>query len=168
MKRTLLVMLAFGSIIHADENTEAAAALALARARATAEVTKAKPKHECLTDLSTAMAKARKEAKALVCWVGMQCTDLPEVRAVAPDKDAVHCHLSDWQGDRGKYLVVKPKGSDDWYRIRKPTADELKRTLATRPAKPMSYDTALPIYQPVYAFRGATFGVAGATFGVAR
>ncbi len=94
--------------LHAMDSAEpsatrvkAAAALALARAtreRATGA------KSECHTDLSKAIAAARKSEQPVILWIGMQCESVPEVRDGLAD--CVHCHADSYNGNATPRLMA--------------------------------------------------------------
>lgn len=65
-------------------------------------------KEVCYTSLEAAKLKA-KDGKPIVLWIGMECKDMPDLKSGL--KNAVHCHLSDWNGSTEPMLgVVDKKG----------------------------------------------------------
>ncbi len=132
----LLVLLLVGAYCrtHGDESTDKAkAALALAKAQrerqATSTVAKPKPRaivvEDCYEDLTLAKTVAATLNRPLVLWVGMACSDAPDV-CDGLRADAVSCHAKSYRGDSTPRVVVPdPKG--DEYRILK---TELNSTTA--------------------------------------
>ncbi len=64
----------------------------------------------CLADLEEAIALANKTGRPLFVWVGMTCTEQPEIRAAF--KDAVHAHANSMNGIAEPRLLVRPTRED--------------------------------------------------------
>lgn len=83
--------------------------VAAAMASAKAGLTELAQHRDCMPDYMAAWNRAKSERKPLFLWVGMTCTDAPEIRREF--KDAVHCHVSDMNGDATPRLIVGRIGS---------------------------------------------------------
>lgn len=112
-----------------DEDMKIRLAIALAKAKAehakkdhvkasievAAEKAKSKPKRivkreECLENVSEAKAKAEKENRQLVLWVGMNCEDNPPLREAL--NECVNCHTSSYEGSNvARILIPKSDGT---------------------------------------------------------
>jgi hypothetical protein len=93
-----------------SEEDESRAALALARAARERSVrVAAETQPICFTDPALATAKALKDGKPIMWWVGgLQCKDHAEFRAAVGD--VVHCHVASHDGDRSKRVVFAADG----------------------------------------------------------
>ena len=101
-----------------DRDRAARAALEVERGRIAASRARKAPAHAappCHDSYDAALEEAKSSARAAVFWVGVRCTDRPELREAL--SDCVHCHLDDWGGDQGPYLVIRT-AAGDWYRVR--------------------------------------------------
>lgn len=67
---------------------------------------------DCLTDLARAQEVAAQHSKPLFVWVGLACDE--HVRQEF--QHAVHCHVSHYNGDATRQLVVGARGQ--WWKVR--------------------------------------------------
>lgn len=67
----------------------------------------------CMTDYKAAVARAERERRNLVMWVGMDCSGHEDTRA-ALDKAAVHVHVPRVKGVRPRSVVVADRDGDAW------------------------------------------------------
>lgn len=154
-RRALLILvLTSCTVSAAAEEDRARRALALVeieRARSVATTPKkidppSSPVAECHTDYNEALAEAVRKSAPLVCWVGIKCVEKPELRARL--KDCVHCHLADWNGDKGPFLVIRTP-SGDFYRVRSFDYDAVRDVIpvkkkAAAPPQASPYYVYLP------------------------
>jgi hypothetical protein len=89
------------------DETKAKGALALAKAKRERETSKAAAAEaSCHTDLAKAEAEVEKSGKRLVLWVGVTCSEHPELRKLLDN--AVHCRLDKWRtGDDEPRIVIR-------------------------------------------------------------
>ena len=90
MRALLMVLLFPIGLMASDADVEAALALAKAK-HGLVTIRDLRNASGCWTDLKAAKTVAAAGGKPLVLWVGMTCSELPEVRAALAD--CVHCHL---------------------------------------------------------------------------
>lgn len=105
------------------------------------------PPASCHKDFDAALREAEETGKALVCWVGDVCTDHPILRASL--SDCVHCHVADWKGDKGPYLVIRtPAGA--WYRVREFREASVRSVI---PGKTRPPESSPPAASPYFVVR---------------
>lgn len=95
--------------VRGDESheTNARSALALAKAKRERDAT------TCLVDYAAAIVEARRADKHLILWVGMKCSDHPQLRRELAD--AIHCHVPDQRGDRTPRVVIEGSNGIEWF-----------------------------------------------------
>jgi hypothetical protein len=98
-----------GCTARGDESHEAAARAVLALVKAKRERETA----SCFSDYEAAIAAAKRADKRLVIWVGMQCSDRPQLRRELAD--AIHCHLPSQHGDRTPRIVIVGADGIEWF-----------------------------------------------------
>lgn len=78
---------------------------AKARASLLLNVSEQKRDHgDCTDDIAGAMKRAAAEHRPIFLWVGMTCTDAPEIRKEFPT--AIHCHCETMNGSATPRLLV--------------------------------------------------------------
>lgn len=82
--------------------------LALARAQRERETAIAGKRPACLEDYQIALSTAIKLSKPLAIWVGMRCTDEPEICSGIAG-DVVSCHQNEFNGDKTPRLLIAGK-----------------------------------------------------------
>ncbi len=89
-----------------------AAVSSYAKDKASAALKKRQEAREpiCFDDLGVAIALANKAGRPLFVWVGMTCTEQPEIRVAF--QDAVHAHTMILNGKPEPRLLVRPIGAD--------------------------------------------------------
>lgn len=151
----ILVLTSFAVPAATAEEERVRRALALVeieRARSVAATPKkidppTPPAAECHTDYNEALAEAVRKSAPLVCWVGIKCVEKPELSARL--KECVHCHLADWNGDKGPFLVIRTL-SGDFYRVRSFDYDAIRDVI---PVKKKA--AAPPQVSPYYVYSPA-------------
>lgn len=113
-----------------DKEAESRAALALAKAKREREQAKAKTVAlACHSDYTVAAAEAARSKKPLVLWVGVKCSDIPELRKAL--SEAVHCHLAIQRGDDTPRIVIQGGDGVEYYvrpeRIADDTAAKIRQ-----------------------------------------
>lgn len=129
-----------------DSEARAKAALALAKAKREREKGKgAEVPADCHKDYTAAVREAERTGKPMVLWVGVQCTDHPELRKDL--RNAVHCHMARRAGQRepgvviiggdGIEYVVRPE------KINATTADKIREAWARPYVPPIRGDVRI-------------------------
>jgi hypothetical protein len=116
-----------GCTARGDE-AEARAALALARAKREREAT------SCFVDYEAAVVAAKRRDKHLVLWVGMQCSDHPQLRRDLGD--AIHCHLPSQHGDRTARILIEGADGVEWFIRPEKISSETARKIRAKWAGP--------------------------------
>ena len=165
----LLVVALVLPLARGQDEAEARAKAALALAKAKRERLQSAGKGaqvptDCHTDYTAAVREAERTGKPMVLWVGVQCSDHPELRRSL--KDAVHCHMARRAGQREPGVVII--GGDGIEYVVRPekigpnTADRIREAWArpyvppirgdVRISEDISYYTPLPRWEvmPMY------------------
>lgn len=109
----LLVVTAL-SAAEPDPAATAKGALSLAKAKREREQAKgAPPAFSCHTDYILASAEAKRTGKHLVTWIGMKCTDVPELRKGLDE--AVHCHVTAMDGNGTPRVEYRAADGTSYY-----------------------------------------------------
>lgn len=118
---------------------QARAALALAKAKRDRQAA------SCFTDYAAAVAETRKTNRPLVLWVGMTCSEHPQLRAGLAD--AVHCHLPERGRDGAPRVVIQGADGVEWFvraeKIGPATARQIRAKWQARPTPPLRPDVGI-------------------------
>lgn len=88
-----------------------------------------KSSETCLNDIKAAEAKAKKEGKSLVVWVGMVCLEMKEYRLAL--NDCIHCHVKEYDGIKEPNLVIVNGKDKHWFTKKSLEKDIDPKTVAS-------------------------------------
>jgi len=98
--------------------------------------------YDCSNSLQDTLSRSKRENKPYMLWVGMACTEAPEIRKAFPD--AVHCHLDSLNNNSTPRIVAGKPGQSLNYVYLKSSFDS---TTPQRIRDALNYS---PPVQPVY------------------